>query len=94
MKKSPNDIKCHYDYANKCDCSDDDKCGCDYPNNLAHNFSNDCFNNNVFDKQTPSPNDSHHHKKTHRPSTYREDLELSPPLHNETQNTIQPYQNN
>lgn len=32
--------KCSYDYANKCDCSEDDKCGCTFPNNLAHNF--DC----------------------------------------------------
>lgn len=27
-----------YDYANKCDCSDDDNCGCDYPNNMKRNF--------------------------------------------------------
>lgn len=27
-----------YDYANKCDCSDDDNCGCDYPNNMERNF--------------------------------------------------------
>ncbi len=30
----------HYDYAKKCDCSDDDNCGCSYPNNLSHDFSN------------------------------------------------------
>ena len=29
---------CHYDYANKCDCSEDDKCGCTFPNNLAHDY--------------------------------------------------------
>lgn len=28
-----------YDYANKCDCSEDDNCGCTYPNNMAQNFS-------------------------------------------------------
>jgi len=31
--------KCFYDYADKCDCSEDDKCGCTYPNNMPHNFS-------------------------------------------------------
>lgn len=31
--------KCFYDYENKCDCSEDDKCGCTYPNNMSHNFS-------------------------------------------------------
>jgi peroxiredoxin (alkyl hydroperoxide reductase subunit C) len=30
--------KWFYDYENKCDCSDDDRCGCTYPNNMAHNF--------------------------------------------------------
>ncbi len=36
MKKS----SVRYDYKNKCDCSDDDNCGCDFPNNMARNFSN------------------------------------------------------
>ena len=27
-----------YDYENKCDCSEDDSCGCSYPNNMAHGF--------------------------------------------------------
>lgn len=31
--------KYSYDYANKCDCREDDNCGCSYPNNLPHNFS-------------------------------------------------------
>ncbi len=31
---------CVYDYANKCDCSEDDRCGCTFPNNMRHNF--DC----------------------------------------------------
>ncbi|MBQ7303881.1 MAG: hypothetical protein IJW75_03065 [Alphaproteobacteria bacterium] len=30
--------KCKYDYANKCDCSEDDNCGCTYPNNMCANF--------------------------------------------------------
>ena len=35
MKKE----QCNYDYANKCDCSEDDKCGCTFPNNMKRNFS-------------------------------------------------------
>lgn len=31
-----------YDYANRCDCSDDDKCGCSFPNNLSHNYDINC----------------------------------------------------
>lgn len=38
-----NTSNCYYDYQNKCDCSEDDKCGCTYPNNMAHNYSSDCF---------------------------------------------------
>lgn len=34
------DNECTYDYANKCDCSEDDKCGCTFPNNMPHDF--DC----------------------------------------------------
>ena len=33
--------KCVYDYADKCDCSEDDKCGCTYPNNMTANFTCD-----------------------------------------------------
>ncbi len=45
MKVPPEHIEpCHYDYANKCDCAEDDKCGCDYPNNLPHDFSIECLN--------------------------------------------------
>ena len=36
---SSTDCDCRYDYANKCDCSEDDNCGCDYPNNMDRNFS-------------------------------------------------------
>lgn len=43
MKKSPESIGCHYDYANKCDCAEDDKCGCDYPNNLPHDYTSECL---------------------------------------------------
>lgn len=28
-----------YDYANKCDCRDDDNCGCTYPNNMPHDVT-------------------------------------------------------
>lgn len=33
--------KCFYDYANKCDCSEDDRCGCTFPNNMSHDFECD-----------------------------------------------------
>lgn len=45
MKKGPFGNVCKYDYENKCDCSDDDKCGCKYPNNMSHNFTKECFEN-------------------------------------------------
>jgi len=38
MKKTSKTEAYSYDYANKCDCSDDDNCGCDYPNNMERNF--------------------------------------------------------
>lgn len=47
--------KCFYDYANKCDCSEDDKCGCTFPNNMPHNF--DCSEEkmtNPFDQLAQS----------------------------------------
>ena len=30
--------KWFYAYEDKCDCSEDDKCGCTYPNNMAHDY--------------------------------------------------------
>ena len=33
--------KCVYDYQNSCTCAEDDKCGCDYDNNMDHDVS--CF---------------------------------------------------
>lgn len=50
--------KCSYDYANKCDCSEDDKCGCTFPNNLPHDFDCDfsgdpAFNNSLAPHQKP-----------------------------------------
>lgn len=67
MQETPN---CHYDYANKCDCSEDDKCGCDFPNNMSHDYSSECnmenvktlpqnkdlFNNTHINNQSISPN--------------------------------------
>lgn len=35
--------KCNYDYAAKCDCADDDNCGCSYPNNMNRGFNESCF---------------------------------------------------
>lgn len=40
-KENAKDCNYHYDYANKCDCSDDDNCGCTYPNNMPHDV--DCL---------------------------------------------------
>lgn len=40
--------KCAYDYADKCDCSEDDKCGCTFPNNLPHNFDCDFSGDPAF----------------------------------------------
>lgn len=28
-----------YDYADRCECSEDDRCGCTYPNNMARSYS-------------------------------------------------------
>lgn len=38
-----NTSTCHYDYQNKCDCSEDDNCGCSFPNNMPHDYTSDCF---------------------------------------------------
>lgn len=35
-----NTNNCYYDYAEKCDCSEDDRCGCAYPDNLFRGY--DC----------------------------------------------------
>lgn len=29
----------NYDYSNKCDCADDDNCGCSYPENMLRTFT-------------------------------------------------------
>ena len=47
---------CFYDYANKCDCSEDDKCGCDFPNNMPHDFS---CNTPAPEQPTPNPKIKH-----------------------------------
>ena len=39
MKTDLHHPQYRYNYKNKCDCADDDNCGCTYPNNMAHNFS-------------------------------------------------------
>ncbi len=43
MNEQENHSNCHYDYAAKCDCAEDDKCGCTYPNNIPHDFTPECF---------------------------------------------------
>jgi len=45
MQRHTSNPNCTYDYANKCDCSDDDNCGCTYPNNMERNYTASCFNN-------------------------------------------------
>lgn len=40
MAADKNDCTYEYDYNDRCDCSEDDKCGCSYPNNMPHDF--DC----------------------------------------------------
>ena len=53
MRKKSNFRAYGYDYANKCDCSDDDNCGCDFPNNMERNFD-DCTCGDTLDF-TPKP---------------------------------------
>lgn len=38
MKQHHDTTAYGYDYTNKCDCSEDDNCGCDFPNNMKRNF--------------------------------------------------------
>lgn len=45
MRQVDNNTTYGYDYANKCDCSDDDNCGCDYPNNMERNFNHTLTDN-------------------------------------------------
>lgn len=33
-----------YDYADRCDCREDDNCGCTFPNNMPHDFELKCNN--------------------------------------------------
>ncbi len=47
---------CFYDYANKCDCSEDDKCGCTFPNNMPHDFS---CNTPAPEQPVPNPKVTH-----------------------------------
>jgi hypothetical protein len=84
MKKSPFNSSCHYDYSNKCDCSEDDKCGCTYPNNMHHSYSEECF-------ETKSYKNNEEEIIFINPSKQEEN---SSPLHidEEWKNTI-PYKN-
>ena len=33
MSENKSRVCCFYDYADKCDCAEDDRCCCNYPNN-------------------------------------------------------------
>lgn len=43
MSKTIKENDCRYDYKERCDCSDDDNCGCVYPENLSRSYTNACF---------------------------------------------------
>ncbi len=36
-----------YDYENRCDCREDDNCGCSFPNNMPHDFDTMCDDDNT-----------------------------------------------
>ena len=47
--------KCILNYANKCECREDDNCGCTFPNNCKQDFycpDNDCEKNNEKNDKT------------------------------------------
>lgn len=44
-----------YDYADKCDCSEDDKCGCSYPDNMPHDFDCTCSKDDFSEKNSIKP---------------------------------------
>lgn len=44
--------KCVYDYQNSCTCAEDDKCGCDFDNNMAHDVS--CHFEDLKNPKQPS----------------------------------------
>lgn len=50
--KNSENCNLHYDYANRCDCREDDNCGCSFPNNLAHDF--DCLSSDDESFQQPA----------------------------------------
>ena len=50
--KNCQDCDFHYDYANRCDCREDDNCGCSFPNNIPHDF--DCLNEDDNNFQVPA----------------------------------------
>ena len=52
MKRSPFVSSCKYDYEHKCDCSEDDNCGCDYPNNMVHGYTKECLGDKFDEKIT------------------------------------------
>ena len=67
-----NTAKYTYNYADKCDCSEDDNCGCSYPNNMPHDFGTHCpkdqensCSNKGGNKLKPEEYDySYNHEKT------------------------------
>ncbi|MBO4295117.1 MAG: hypothetical protein J5896_06740 [Alphaproteobacteria bacterium] len=45
--------KCIYDYKNSCTCAEDDKCGCDFDNNMAHDFACTFDEREIIKKSAP-----------------------------------------
>ena len=53
MSKTIKDNDCRYDYKERCDCSDDDNCGCTYPDNLNRGYNDACFAEKTCRPATP-----------------------------------------
>ena len=53
MSKTIKDNDCRYDYKERCDCSDDDNCGCTYPDNLNRGYNDACFAEKTYRPATP-----------------------------------------
>ena len=55
--------KCVYDYQNSCTCAEDDKCGCTFDANMAHDFSCNFEEKNMLSNQ-PQPKNTPPEKQT------------------------------
>ena len=64
MSNKDQNCSFQYDYENKCNCCEDDNCGCTYPNNLSHDVS---YKENISpnSSQTPQSSKSRVHIASH-----------------------------